>query len=417
MNRFKKGLVLAVMVLCIGGCRPCRGQGVDLLDVQNYGNRVEMLGIPGIEDYPDVQAILATVPQDDSSKWHLILFVQAGCASCERLKQDLKQNPSLKIIADWCHFNVYSLESKSQQFRFSRFKVTRYPLLVLYPPKRSPNYPFVYVDRMSGYNGDANGLAKRLIEKIKAFVNRYIRPNPPVFPRPTPVPTPRPYIPDLSPLIPDVPDLIPLPAPTPDTAVGEYAEYPEVILIVDPEGLGEKLKARAAEKMIQKLREKYDLRLKIRTVKWKDVGDLYPFVRRADTPAIVVTRNKRLAGFLSIGVLTAMHGEELEGATGDWDATTTSSVASGWIVVAVIGGVLLLRGVIRRRKQSDESGKESPLHRFRPSVVLGQVVDRMKKSKSQATVFEKDAQRTADDLSAEVRAEAEAVDDLKKSLD
>ncbi len=416
-------VLLVAVALLIAGCHPddCHGQGVDFNDVQNYGDGVEVLGVPGIENYPDVQAVLENVPLDDSGKWHLTLFTQRGCRACERLKQDLQQNGSLKAIADWCHFNVYAVDSQSQRFRFERFKVTSFPTLILYPPKQSPDYPFMTVDRMTGYNGDANGLAKRLIDKLKAFVRRFFRRRPNYPYRPQPTPTPRPYtpdlsplIPDLSPLIPDVPDLAPDDAP--DTAVGEYAEYPEVVLIIDPDGLGEKLKAVAAEKMIQRLRDKYDLRLKIRTVKWEEAADQYPMVRRADTPAIVITRNKRLAGFLSIGVMTAMHGEELEDADGGWGVATTSTAASGWIVLAVVGGVMLLRGVARRRQQRTESGEESSLYRFRPSAVLGRTIDRVKQSRGQATAAEKDAKRAAEDLSAEAKAESVTVDELKDSL-
>lgn len=418
-------ILLVAAALLIVGCHAddCRGQGVDLNDVQNYGERVEVLGVLGIENYPDVGAVLADVPTDDSGKWHLTLFTQRGCAPCERLKRDFEQNRSLKIIADWCHFNVYPVDSQSQRFRFQRFKITSYPTLVFFPPKSSPNYPFVYVDRMRGYNGDANGLAKRLLAKLKAFVARFFRrrPNPNYPYQPQPTPTPRPYvspftIPDLSPLIPDVPDLAP--DDSPDGAVGEYAEYPEVVLIIDPDGLGEKLKALAAEKMIERLRAKYDLRLKIRTVRWDDAADTYPMVRRADTPAIVVTRDKRLVGFLSIGVLTAMHGEELEGAGGPWNAVTTGTAASGWVVLAAVGSAVLLRGVIRRRKQGGGSSDdgESLLHRFRPSVILGKAVEQVKESRAQTIASQKGAERAAEDLSQEARAEAKAVDDLKDSL-
>lgn len=422
MRRISFAVVAAAVL--IAGCHPgdCHGQGVDLKDVQNYGDGVEVLGVPGIQNYPDVQAVLENVPLDDSGKWHLTLFTQPGCTGCERLKQDLQQNRSLKIIADWCHFNVYSLDSQSQRFRFRRFKVASFPTLILYPPKLSPDYPFMTVDRMTGYNGDANGLAKRMIEKLKAFVAKFFRRRPLIYPnypypRPTPTPSPfrpdlSPLIPDLSPLIPDVPDLAP-----DDRSVGEYAEYPEVILIIDPEGLGERLKAVAAEKMIQRLREKYDLRLKIRTVKWEDAADQYPMVRRADTPAIVITRNKRLAGFLSIGVMTAMHGEELEGASGDWGMATTGTAASGWIVLAVIGGVVLLRSVARKRQQQGDSDEESALHRYRPSVMLGRAIEKVKASKAEAAASEKGAKRTAEDLSAEAKAEATDVDALRRSLD
>ncbi len=408
-----KRIVFVVAVMLLIGCHShdCYSQGVDFDDVKSYGNGVEVLGVAGIENYPDVGAVLQSVPLDDSGKWHLALFTQSGCSACERLKRDLQEDPLLKAISDWCHFNVYSTSSRSQRFRFQRFKISGYPTLVLYPPQGSNVFPFQTVDRMTGYDGDAKGLVKRLLAKIRAFVKRFFRGPPDDRYRPTPPPYRpdlSPYIPDLSPLIPDVPDLAPDDAPN----ASEYAEYPEVILIIDPEGLGEKLKAKAAEKMIERLREKYDLQLKIRTVKWEDSIEQYPFVRRSDTPAIVVTRDKRLVGFLSIGVMSAMRGEH----SATDGLVTTGTAASGWIVLAVAGGVLLLRGMARRRKQAG-NGEESALHRFRPSVFLGRAVERVRESRAQAAASEMGAKRSAEDLSAEIKTEAAAVDQLKKSLD
>jgi len=254
---------------------------------------------------------LASLPPDDAGKFHLILFAGPGCPPCEQLKRDFEADPNLAALKAWANWHEYNWQETSQRHRFTAYKVTTFPTLVIVPPRGSTQYPYTYVERMSGYNGDRAGLFQRLAEKLRAFCQRF-RPQRDPLPIPDGPPGP---LPDTRPVvstpIPDLPiRIVPEPAsPAPGPAPATYPEYAEAVLIVDPEGLDEQLKVGQAERLIARFAARSGLELKTRVLNYADAAGLYP-VNRNDTPAVCVTKGGQLIGYLSVGVVQALRADE-----------------------------------------------------------------------------------------------------------
>jgi len=273
---------------------------------------------------------LASIPPDDAGKFHIVLFSGPGCAPCEQLKRDFEADPNLAKLKAWANWHEYNWQDTSQRHRFASYKVTTFPTLVIVPPRGSTQYPYTYVERMSGYNGDRAGLFQRLAEKLRAFCQRF-RPQRDPLPIPDgppgPLPDTRPVVstpipdgppgplPDTRPVvstpIPDLPiRIVPEPAsPAPGPVPASYPDYIEAVLIVDPEGLGERLKVELAERLIERFAARSGLEPKTRIINYEDAAGRYP-VDRNDTPAICVTKGGRLIGYLSVGMVQALRADE-----------------------------------------------------------------------------------------------------------
>ncbi len=265
---------------------------------------------------PEDAEFLSAIPLDDSGKFHLILFTGPGCGPCEQLKRDFERDAALGTLRRWAHWHVYDWSDLRQRHRFEAYKVRTFPTLVLVPPRDSAVYPYTYVERMSGYDGDPGRLFRRLIDKLRAFFARF-RPRPrpsPDTPGPSPEVEPRPDTVPTPPLvIPDLPiDLTPEeaePAEPAEPPAPEYPQYLEAVIVVDPEGVGEKIKVALAERLIDRYAERAGGDLKTRIVEYAEAEGLYP-VAREDTPAVCLTKGGRLIGYVSIGVLQALRAEE-----------------------------------------------------------------------------------------------------------
>ncbi len=428
----KKPFPLILLLLLLPAV--AAGQGVISEDVRGYGTAVEVLGtmpdaifgqLPETLSAEDVAAALAGVPPDDSGKWELTIFTTAGCARCDRLKRDLKSDPALAAIAQWAHVNVYSMSSRSQLFRFRRYKASgTYPLITLAPPRQSQVLPYVYVVRETGYDGDARGLARRMLEAVRRFLRRFVNPAPgpaPVYPpdydtRPSPLsPRPSPLFPNLFPnLLPDrtvIPNLPPL-GPVP----GQYADAAELVLITDPQSLSGRVKLlaarRAIERLQEKLKEEHGIEVNVRILKYTDVKEQYPMVQPGDLPAVVFTKGGRLAGYLSVGVLRSTDGE---GVTAE-DVATGGGIGVGVIVLVIIGVVLLRRRYGKARKAKAEAGGESLLHNVRPSVAIRDQVAAIKASRRAAAADEQSVRTAAEQAAEEAAAEQAAVTEAAASL-
>ncbi|KKN36162.1 hypothetical protein LCGC14_0776450 [marine sediment metagenome] len=345
MNR-----IFSTSLLCVLLMSPAFAQGVDEKDIGTYGQGVEILGASTL-----LQAV-AQIPPDDRPKWELTLFVSSDCVSCGRLKEDMQTNRTLAAFAANCHYNVYELSTQSQRFRFRKFHVTHYPTIVLAPPIDSKYFPHMEVFRQAGYDGDAEGLAKKIASAIRRFIAKMVklRPSPkPTFPlplpfTPTPTPTPvdpnqpflpTPLIPNLPPVVPDSPPPV---APRPQLQPGEYPDYPEIVLIVDADGLGESIKQRIAEGVIDRIKARYELDdVKVRVLKLEDAQG-YP-VTPADTPAVIFTKDGRIVAQFSAGII-----DQIAQSQG-W--LPIAGGAAGWVVVVI----MIVAAVVASRK-----GKQSP---------------------------------------------------------
>ena len=104
--------------------------------------------------------IAAAVPSDDAGRWQVLLFVGPNCAPCEALKRDMAGNANLRSIAaadgsGWGHLLVYDQAQASQRYRFADYQVSQTPTLVITPPPRTKQWPYIQAFRRTGYDGQA----------------------------------------------------------------------------------------------------------------------------------------------------------------------------------------------------------------------------------------------------------------------
>jgi hypothetical protein len=151
---------------------PCGVTGGPFTD-----NKVEEVGKNAVHGH-GVAGQLAVVPDDDAGKWQVLLFTGPACAPCNAIKAAFANNANLRSLAAddnsaWAHLNIYDSASESQKFRFTDYEVTQYPTLVVTTPVGTKLCPYVQVFRAEGYDGDADGLAQRMVEAITAFAAKY----------------------------------------------------------------------------------------------------------------------------------------------------------------------------------------------------------------------------------------------------
>jgi hypothetical protein len=140
-------------------------------------NKVEQVGKDVVHG-EGVAGQLASVPDDDAGKWQVLLFTGPNCAPCNALKAAFSSNQNLRALAAddnsaWAHLQVYDASNESQKFRLKDYEVTQFPTLVVTTPVGAKLCPYVQVYRTEGFDGDADGLAQRMVEAITAFATKY----------------------------------------------------------------------------------------------------------------------------------------------------------------------------------------------------------------------------------------------------
>jgi hypothetical protein len=119
-------------------------------------------------------------PADDSHKWYITLIVQKGCAPCELLKSDFARSPHLQAFVDvedhaksWAHYNVYSLDDQTQQWRWRKIRLSGTPTIIIQPPRNgSFGNTKTVVWQQSGYSGNPEVLAAKLRAAIVAYAQK-----------------------------------------------------------------------------------------------------------------------------------------------------------------------------------------------------------------------------------------------------
>jgi hypothetical protein len=320
-----KTLVISTLMLVLLFCSQVSlGQGV-IVPQGGFADTVVTRSGEG----SDIWQGLYGVPADDNNKWNITLFVDRSQAASQQVEAMFSQDANLRAIAAWGHYNALDINRLSQAERFRVFQAagSHLPILCVYPPKDSQTYPYQYVVRKSGADLVAMGardLAVHVVTQIRGFAQRIIGQDCvgpwcplPLRPRPQPTPTPpTPYPPSpdvMPPLpnIPDVPDVSPQPQPQPDNPLGPSGIFPDyalITIIVDPHGLGERIKAKGLEMVIERVAAKYSgfERPKARVIRLNDPeAKMFP-VGPADTPAAVLTHRGRIVGYVTGLVLDVL---------------------------------------------------------------------------------------------------------------
>lgn len=116
-------------------------------------------------------------PKNDVDKWFVSVLTTPGCSGCEVLKREWKRNDWLLALANpndskksWSHFQVYDTSDKSQAFRFKTLKVTKFPTVLVQPPRSGQFGDPSTVVYQGVYEGNPRKLAEAMSHAIRAYV-------------------------------------------------------------------------------------------------------------------------------------------------------------------------------------------------------------------------------------------------------
>jgi len=214
------------------------GQGVQPPPGGFNGNRIHGPGVRSNWHGP---------PADDNAKWHVALYYDNKPES-QQLLNDFRTDANLKAIAEWGHFNAENVDLASQEIKRQMYGVNEPPQLFVFPPKDG-DWPYEFVFRHKGYNGNAEHLAASIDKMVRAFKAKhstqfawravdtmYRKAGLPAFGRgpwdDQPCPGPGP-----SPVEPQFPDLDIDPNVLPDGNV--IPKWPQITIILDKQAVFE----------------------------------------------------------------------------------------------------------------------------------------------------------------------------------
>src|SRR5262245_20875243 len=246
-----RSLFLAMAILCAAVQRPTVADDlieVDLAEVLRLGDLVQRLGSRiGAPAGDDAYVEAMGPPASDADKWFITVITKRGCGGCERLKRDFASDPWLLALANpsdpeksWSHYNVYSIDDRSQSWRFRNIRITAYPTVLVQPPRSRKYGESSTVVYQGVYDGDPRHLATEITSAVRRYVAKFQAPRQSsdepgsgatgrvvgVDPPWQPAPLDDPFAPNVNPILPPVnvpvqippaPQTEPKPEPKPDS--------------------------------------------------------------------------------------------------------------------------------------------------------------------------------------------------------
>lgn len=112
-------------------------------EIMRRGNMVVTTGPHSTEYEEEIIPFVTAVepPADDSHKWYFTLVVTNNCPHCARMLKDFETHPKLCAWVDvndwrksWAHWRVIQLEDRSQAWRWTHYRPTKVPTLIIQPP-------------------------------------------------------------------------------------------------------------------------------------------------------------------------------------------------------------------------------------------------------------------------------------------
>ena len=350
---------------------------VDSAEVLRYGDRVQH--IDG-QSYGSSQVSAAAMevmgpPASDADKWFITVLTMKGCAACEKLKADWASSPQLQSLAvpgdparSWAHFTSYDREQVNQAWRGYAAKVQYFPHIVVQPPRTGK-----YGDATNKvYDGPYRGDPVQLYQEISAAIVGYVNAQQPYQPgpyQPGPAPvnpyvTPAPYVPGpvnpfnppnvmpfvqpnvtpVAPLVqPNVAPLVQPVTPAPVAPAVNTDTYPQVIAVIDTQGLLDQARRMAVEQVAQIMQDHFGGNAKARIVSFEEAKAMGLPVNREDTPAIFLMVGGKIRAYVTAQMVESL----LPGlATSPWFRYGLGAV---FVLVALgvpVGLVLLRRRAV-----------------------------------------------------------------------
>jgi thioredoxin-related protein len=360
-------------------------------------------GTANVTNPMELKQWLQKIPADDRNKFFVTLFTSPNCLACTELKQAFETDPWLKNLKEWSHFNVYDASNRSQDFRRKMFSVQSYPTIVIQSPNTYKYGAGIVILRETGFDGDANELSKRAVNALGTFLKRKQIPCPlPVNPKPV-TPNVLPQVPFL-PLIPNIPPVQPdeeddaeeeNESEQPEVH-SEIPKYPEIVLIVDPDSIGEEVQVAILKRVVARIQKRLGNDVKMRVA---DFVEKNPYqIQRDQTPAIIYSKDHRIVAHLSGGLLDVLtENEQAESSEMSWwslihqDFTLDSLFTSdlSWPLVLLGIAIYFLRAYLRRNPISKGETVDNELVIQKASEILKQADDALAEHFSEANSIDK----------------------------
>lgn len=169
-------LVTAAMLVLASSCfAQTELAGVDVGEIYRRGDMVEY--VDGYKSPIGMVRQAMVPPKNDVDKWFVSVLTTPGCSGCEVLKREWKSNDWLLALANpndskksWSHFQVYDTSDTSQAFRFKTLKVTKFPTVLVQPPRCGQFGDPSTVVYQGVYKGNPRKLAEAMSHAIRAYV-------------------------------------------------------------------------------------------------------------------------------------------------------------------------------------------------------------------------------------------------------
>ena len=156
---------------------PPQDPQVQVYEVLRRGDLVTNMGEGPRAADVDAYAAAMAPPADDSHLWTVTVWTTPNCAACEKLKADFRKAPELLAFVaapapalPWAHYVEYSGADETQKDRREKYRISRYPTVVVQPPRNAmwgePGLVVFYDN--AGY-ADPKSLATKIQKAVRRF--------------------------------------------------------------------------------------------------------------------------------------------------------------------------------------------------------------------------------------------------------
>lgn len=168
------------------------GDQVDVDEVARRGDSVIAAGRGPMATNDAVISEALSPPPDDSHKWFFSVIVD-GSKESETLLYDLKHSSDLRAwlkiddpAQSWAHVTVYVSQDQTQDWRWAKLKISRYPVMIFQPPAKRINEssanaewewgdPKTVIWQWDGYDATAPDRAKLRANAIRSVATSYAK--------------------------------------------------------------------------------------------------------------------------------------------------------------------------------------------------------------------------------------------------
>lgn len=150
---------------------------VQVAEVLRRGDMVTDMGEGPRSAADEAYCAAMAPPADDSHLWSVTVWTTPNCAACEKLKADFRKAPELLAFVavpapalPWAHYVEYSGADETQKDRREKYKITRYPTVIVQPPRNGMwGEPGLVVFYDNGGYAEPKTLATSIQKAVRKF--------------------------------------------------------------------------------------------------------------------------------------------------------------------------------------------------------------------------------------------------------